>query len=579
MTWPAYADSRLSPRGYSPSTADKAFKAAQQARAIKELWLLITAIVGFLFVVRVLRFVLSLLFRRSISTFEATNRIETSEKVSPEAVIPGKTGKASWRQVPAALASGFRIIAFRIQVPLGVGSVSFTELFFIFGYIATMLSLTLTNTENLQYWFFEDRAAHLASCQLPLIVALAGKNNIISWITGIGHEKLNVLHRAAARTCLLLLWVHALSRSISGLSDKFDFSHAWMRWGATGLIAFTLATVLSVRFIRNAFFELFLLAHIFLVGVFIISGYLHARAVDFGDYFWPALVVWAFDRVLRAGRLVWNNRGKGGVEHEHGSAVVELVSSDTIRLTMRRRMNWRAGQHAYVILPTVSEMPTEAHPFTIASIPKALDGTDGQSEKDVVFLVRGRGGFTGRLLEYASRNGICRVPAFVDGPYGCPPDLTSFSTCILLAGGSGVSYTLPLLLDIVHNARAGTSTVRRVIFVWAVRESDHLGWISKTLSEALAAAQSTKLAIEPTIYVTSPSSTIPEIPRTLSRSSDGASTPSEVGEVDKELPVYSALRIINGRPSIRRILQEGVNGSAGPVSVDGECLLREEIRR
>ena len=109
-------------------------------------------------------------------------------------------------------------------------------------------------------------------------------------------------------------------------------------------------------------------------------------------------------------------------------------------MTLRRKMNWLPGQHAYVILPTVSDLPTEAHPFTIASIPKALDGSQGPSEKDVVFLVRGRSGFTGRLKEHVSRNGICRVPAFVDGPYGCPPDLTSFTTCILVAGMSFASF-------------------------------------------------------------------------------------------------------------------------------------------
>lgn len=35
-------------------------------------------------------------------------------------------------------------------------------------------------------------------------------------LTGVGHEKLNVLHRAAARACLLLLWIHALIRGVSG---------------------------------------------------------------------------------------------------------------------------------------------------------------------------------------------------------------------------------------------------------------------------------------------------------------------------------------------------------------------------
>ncbi|KAI0650622.1 ferric reductase NAD binding domain-containing protein [Trametes meyenii] len=568
MTWQMHS-LRLRSRDFEPTAADKALKAMQQKKAIKELWLLIAGIVAFLLVIRVLRLAVTFLFRRR----PAPPSAEKDEKNAPEVVFPGRAGKASWRRVPAAVASGFRVVAFRVPIPLGVGAASIAELFFILGYIATMLALTFTNTLDLQFWFYEDRAAHLASCQLPFIVALAGKNNIISLLTGVGHEKLNVLHRATARTALVLLWVHALARAISGLPEKFDFTHGWMRWGVVGLAAFTLATILSVRFIRNAFFEFFLLSHIFLVGVFIIGGYLHAREVNYGDYFWPALVVWAFDRVLRGARLLWNNRGRSGPRHAYATAAVELVSADTIRLTLTRKFRWRPGQHAYVVLPTVSDLPTEAHPFTIASIPGALDGSAGDAEKEVVFLVRGRNGFTRKLREHAERNGESRVPAFVDGPYGCPPDLSKYDTCILVAGGSGVSYTLPLLLDLVHRARAGTSGVRRVIFVWAVRESEHLQWISKLLTEALVAAQSTSLIIEPIVYVTGPSRVIPEpeLSHTAYASSDGTTTPpssSSVGGYEKDLPMYSSLKITYGRPSIRRLLQDGIDSSIGPVSVD-----------
>ena len=156
------------------------------------------------------------------------------------------------------------------------------------------------------------------------------------------------------------------------------------------------------------------------------------------------MVVWALDRILRTTRIIWNNRAHRGIDHEYGSAVIELVSSDTVRMTLRRKMNWRPGQHAYVVLPTVSDMPTEAHPFTIASIPpsRAGSGFDDSAERDMVFLIRARGGFTGRLRDHAAANGVCRVPAFIDGPYGCPPDLTKFSTCILIAGPSALSLLL-----------------------------------------------------------------------------------------------------------------------------------------
>jgi len=513
-------------------------------------------------------------------------------KTSLENIEPGRNGRASWRRLPDAIASAFRILAFRIHIPIGPGSVAtVSELTFIFGYITVIFVLLLIKTHDLDSFWYEDRAAHYASSQLPLIVALAGKNNIISFCTGIGHEKLNMLHRAAARTCLILLWIHALSRVVAGLSSKFDFTHVWMQCGAVGLAAFTLATILSVRPIRSAFFEVFLVGHIVLIALFLLFGYLHARDPGYGNYIWPALVLWAFDRVLRLTRVLLNNRFGWTSNQYESTATVELLSQDTVRLTLRRRMNWQPGQHAYVILPTISDLPTEAHPFTIASIPGSLDGTVGPEEKEVSFIIRGRTGFTGRLRDRASGEGSKTVPAFIDGPYGCPPNLSKYHTCVLIAGGSGVSYTLPLLLNLVHTARAEKSSVRRVIFVWSVREAEHVKWISKLLNAALTHAQSTSLIIDPRIYITGPNYPLPELSLNDNNKSDsGDSTPrslvspaseKSIDEKSMELPTYSALRITHGRPSISRILQDEIAASSGPVSVDvaGPSALSHAISR
>lgn len=206
----------------------------------------------------------------------------------------------------------------------------------------------------------------------------------------------------------------------------------------------------------------------------------HGRHTNF---VYPALIVWAFDRFVRLSRIIWINVVGSG---KHASdALVELLAEDTVRLTIRRRgVTWKPGQHAYLILPTISKLPFEAHPFTIASIPELIND---QGERDLVFLIRGRGGFTGLLRKHASLNHESRVPAFVDGPYGCPPKLRLYSTCVLIAGGSGVSYTLPLLLDLIRSNllfslktptyelfrahKVGeTSIVKRIVFVWALRD-------------------------------------------------------------------------------------------------------------
>jgi len=70
-----------------------------------------------------------------------------------------------------------------------------------------------------------------------------------------------------------LFWVRcleplicAVSKLFDSLPEKFDLSQGWMRAGVAGLAALTLATLLSVRPVRNMAYEFFLIAHIALIA-------------------------------------------------------------------------------------------------------------------------------------------------------------------------------------------------------------------------------------------------------------------------------------------------------------------------
>jgi ferric-chelate reductase len=89
-----------------------------------------------------------------------------------------------------------------------------------------------------------------------------------------------------------------------------------------------------------------------------------------------------------------------------------------------------------------------------------------------VFLIRARQGFTGRLRKLAAA-GQATVPAYIDGPYGCPPDLKRFSTCVLFAGGSGVSYTISLLMSIIQCV-SNKQSVDNLLTVFVVRLTHRL---------------------------------------------------------------------------------------------------------
>jgi ferric-chelate reductase len=135
-------------------------------------------------------------------------------------------------------------------------------------------------------------------------------------------------------------------------------------------------------------------------------------------------------------------------------ATAELLSEDVVRLRLCRppHFHWSPGQSAYLTMPSVSTVPFEAHPFAIASVYSSLFQTttpeyspeSGVNKdiqisassaplwKELVFLVKVHKGFTKKLKAVAVRGG--KIKVFVDGPYGPSPDLSSYDTCILVAG-------------------------------------------------------------------------------------------------------------------------------------------------
>ena len=68
------------------------------------------------------------------------------------------------------------------------------------------------------------RSGMLAVAMIPWIVALSMKANFISILTGIGHERLNVLHRWAAYICLMLALIHTIPFYITPIWDKGGYA-------------------------------------------------------------------------------------------------------------------------------------------------------------------------------------------------------------------------------------------------------------------------------------------------------------------------------------------------------------------
>ena len=218
----------------------------------------------------------------------------------------------------------------------------------------------------------------------------------------------------------------------------------------------------------------------------------------------PGIALWAGDRLLRILRIVFLNRlwitktipvdsklAESSLEvtttPPPTQAHIHLLTPSTLLITLpATRLHWAAGQHLYVIMPTISRFPWEAHPFSAAT---AVQKTGAN---ELVFVVRVRDGFTKRMRDAveshqrATAEDTLLVPAAVEGPYGVGRELGGYDTVLLIAGeshfeyavltsgGSGISFALAHLLQIVRDAKLGKGRVRDVRIIWMCKSRREL---------------------------------------------------------------------------------------------------------
>lgn len=138
------------------------------------------------------------------------------------------------------------------------------------------------------------------------------------------------------------------------------------------------------------------------------------------------------------------------------------------------RSGWRAGQHVRLRVFSMGMGLlgwTESHPFTIAS---ASEGTDG-----LVLLCRRAGNWTGKLVDLAKKldgefegnQGEVRI--WVEGPFGGPSRMVfaGYSAVVLTVGGSGITFGLSIMEELLSMDRRHQSRVKYIELVWVVPEA------------------------------------------------------------------------------------------------------------
>ena len=307
-----------------------------------------------------------------------------------------------------------------------------------------------------------------------------------------------------------------------------------------------LAVALAVLPLRIKFYDFFLITHIVLVILALIGCWYHLVphfGYTYGYQVWlyVCFAFWAFDRLVRLGRIVWFNI------LGNSTAVVESVPGcDILHVTVYPRIAWGLGpgQHTFLYFSGLGKF-WENHPFSIAgwkrqgqllhivsdstpsdsdvnrqevdksgaaSSESCLDSqanstarkeqytllhqNDGQDHTSIDFLIRPHSGMTSALQRHLSSTPTrtsMGMSVYTEGPYaGHRATLQSLSvadTVLCLVGGIGITHALGFVQEYksANSQRAGTpgnsrgimANAKRFIFAWSARETALIEFVKK----------------------------------------------------------------------------------------------------
>jgi ferric-chelate reductase len=227
------------------------------------------------------------------------------------------------------------------------------------------------------------------------------------------------------------------------------------------LISLNLLTWFSLPFFREKYYKVFLVTHIIGFVTFPVGLGLHApRSVPF---IYTGIGIYLADHIIRILKTKIRT--------------ASLLSMSELKMTRieipHLSAGWRPGQHVRIRVLSGGMGFIgwcEAHPFTIA-------GLDGDR---MVLMCKNAGDWTKKLYKLAQSGkspeqgtGERSVTVIVEGPYGGIGHtlMDRFSGALFFSGGSGITFSLAAIQDLVAKDIDGRSHVKIIELVWMVKDA------------------------------------------------------------------------------------------------------------
>ncbi|KAJ7749260.1 hypothetical protein DFH07DRAFT_555851 [Mycena maculata] len=312
-----------------------------------------------------------------------------------------------------------------------------------------------------------SRYGYIATSQIPWIFAFGAKNNSLGMLFGMGYEKLNFLHRFVARLAIISANLHSFGYIYKWCIAKTfmeDISKPQMYFGLCALLSFNLLLLTSSAYVRKNGYNIFFYSHVLFFHTAVIGAFYHCPQMM--PYLYATFAIYGLDKLLRLAKTRISTATIRPIP-ELGLTRIEIPYINK---------GWRAGQHVRIQVLSRALGNTgwaQVHPFTIAS--------ESNSQEGMVLMCKKTGTWTQKLFATAAvgqpEQGVGRnVKIVVEGPYGGPgfAMFNSYSASVFIAGGSGITFALSAVQELIQRDLRGESRVRVIELVWVAQDAASL---------------------------------------------------------------------------------------------------------
>ncbi|KAF4458001.1 hypothetical protein F53441_155 [Fusarium austroafricanum] len=393
------------------------------------------------------------------------------------------------------------------------GSPSGGYTFVIIGYLVINVVVTFTFLDNNNMPLLSNiasRTGWMAIANLLIVILLSLKNTPVVIFMTSSYERLNVLHRIAGYTTLIFAIVHSCSYAAVFGAQNF-LQRLLVREEIFGMAAMGSFLVLGLAgaVLRTWWYELFYYLHVTSWILAVIMAGLHQPEPSKKILYvvCAAAGIWVLERTVRFVRIIVNST--------NNTVTLTPLPNGGTRVTLAKApLGSASGKHGFLWIPSIRAV--ETHPFTIVAT------------NPIEFVVAAYDGFTRTLHKFALENPGIKLKASVEGPYGNFPDTKGYDKVMLIAGGSGASFTVGAALDMLK--RLDTDSEVDIEFIWMIRKPTFFAWFADHLETLHQDRRvSTKIYITRTPEAESDTQT--QISRSHSSSSSTVAGPDPEGGI------------------------------------------------